>query len=367
MRGEFLDPKKMLFQATVDTIRQKGYEFHRAEHDADGRDPKIYHVSEHPRTVERRAEKMADIFNLSSEQRGVMKMAIARHDTIMEYDPADENDLLAMIHRHRRARETDKTMRTEGNEKGSARLLEEEMRKANEDADQEIFTEEHIKTGIWAIHATYTDRDQEAVFEQYPYYSIIIEQNPVLGRLLDDLKTQEIKKGPLFFQPHLEKPLEDGKPVPREVLVVALSDLGAAGCADKEEFFKEGDDEMRELYGNLRKPEIFSRLAEGNTEQDREDREKVMNAFIAWLEGQIGFVVWQALRFEKIIHLLKKQNGINEEEEQGLRAFFCHYEENIRATQDRAIRLKKEVEDKKSQDGEKLAFLYLARSMGYGV
>ena len=44
-----------------------------------------------------------------------------------------------------------------------------------------------------------------------------------------------------WFQPHLEKPLEEGQKVPREVLIVALSDLGAAGIAEKELFFKKVD------------------------------------------------------------------------------------------------------------------------------
>lgn len=364
---ESLDAKRAHFLKTAESIKEQGYRLHRQEHDADGRDPKIYHISEHPLTVDKRAKEMAEILGLSPEQCAVVEMAIAWHDTVIEYDNSDPNNLLAMIRRHRRAREEDVSTGLKGNEKESARLLAEEMRKANKQAGEEIFTEEHIETAVWAIHATYPADNRDAIFKEYFYYQCATEQNPVLGELLCNLAEQGVTQGHLFFQPHLEKPLEEGHTVPREVLLVALADFGAAGCAFKEEFFKEGDDEMRELYGNLRKPEIFSRLANGEEKKDKEDREKVLNAFFLWLESQIGFAAWQALRFEKIIYLLKQQHGINEDEEQGFRTLFCHYKKNILAVRDRARDLKIAVKREKNTHGEKTAFCFLAKNMGYDI
>lgn len=124
---------------------------------------------------------------------------------------------------------------------------------------------------------------------------------------------------------------------------------------------------MRELYANLRRPETLHRLAEGNEETDRADREKISGAFINWLQSQPGFAIWQALRFEKIIHLLRQLNELNNEEEAGLRAQFSHYIENIRSARDRADTLKTQTERIKSTAGEKEAFLFLARNMGYEV
>lgn len=289
---ESLDAKRARFLKRAESIRDQGYALHKQEHDADGRDPKIYHISEHPLTVDKRARKMAEILRFSPEQCAVVEMAVAWHDTVIEYDDSDPNDLLAMIRRHRRAREGDTLVNTQGNEKESARLLAEEMRKANKQASEEIFTEEQIEIAVWAIHATYPMDNRNAIFKAYPYYSYAVEQNLVLKELLCSLEEQGTTEGLLFFQPHFEKPLEKKHVVPREVLIVALADLGAAGCASKEEFFKEGDDEMRELYGNLRRSEFLSILVNGETEKDKEDREKVSNAFFLWLESQIGFVVW---------------------------------------------------------------------------
>ncbi|TSC71030.1 MAG: hypothetical protein G01um101470_765, partial [Parcubacteria group bacterium Gr01-1014_70] len=233
------------FEEASKAIRDNGYRSHREAHDKEGRDPKTYHTSEHPRTMEGRAEQMANTFRLSPEERAAVKMEIAWHDTTIEYDKADPNNLLAMIRRHRGAREGDTPKGADGNEGQSARSLEQEMREVNRLAKREIFTEEQIHNGVWAIDATYPDVNfgqdfKGAKFKEYPYYDVAIAQNPDIGALFDELETQGINKGPLFFQPHLEKPLEEGQKVPKEVLVVALSDLGAAGTAEKEVFFKEG-------------------------------------------------------------------------------------------------------------------------------
>ena len=184
---------------------------------------------------------------------------------------------------------------------------------------------------------------------------------------MDELKIQGITKGPLFFQPHLERPLEEGQKVPKEVLIVALSDLGAAGSAEKEVFFKEGDDEMRELYANLRRPDVMRRLTEGDEDADHADRQKVASAFFGWLDGQPGFAAWQALRFEKILYLLKLTESITPDEEQGLRAQFNHFTENIRSTRDRAKELRSGFQEIQSAQGEKAAFMYLAKNLHYEI
>ena len=366
--GEFPGEKK---EATFENVSReiilKAYELYSKMHDPGGEDPKEYHVSGHPRRMERDGEQIADILHLSLKERLLAMLGIAAHDLVMNYKKADPNKVTSMISRHRGAREGDEPMGAQGNAGKSARWLAEEMRKANEHAGIEIFTEEEISNTVWGIDTTYPKDKFGALFEEYPYYEIALQQNQALGELLGELKEQGIVKGPLFSQPHLEKPLEEGTRVPREVLIVALTDLGAVGTGGKEEFFKEGDNEMRELLGNLRIPEVMRRISGGDEDADRADREEVTGTFVRWLDSQPGFAVWQALRFEKIMHLLKQQNGISPEEEQGMRNLFCHFVENIRATRDRSLELKAEVERMKSSVGEKEAFLFLARSMHYEI
>lgn len=65
------------------------------------------------------------------------------------------------------------------------------------------------------------------------------------------------------------------------------------------------------------------------------------------------------------MYLLKQQNRLSPNEEAGLRAQFSHFIENIRAARENAEALKTQVEDIKSAKGEKDAFCFLARSMGY--
>ncbi len=338
---------------------------HKKQHGPGGIDPKVYHTPEHLLALERYEAKIAKALKLSPEQRALIKIAIARHDLVIEYDEANPNDILAMIRRYRGAREGDEPKSTKGNEGESGRLTREEMLKANEQAGEEIFSKEQIDNVVWAIDATYPDVKFGAVFKEYPYYKIVTKQNPALEEMFIKLEKAGIVKGSLFFQPHLEGPLEKGELVPREVLVTALVDLGAAGLADNREFYKSGDDEMRELYGNLRLPEVMERLVNGDNEEDKNDRARATSVFLEWLDSQPGFVAWQALRFEKIRYLLKKQNGINEDEEKKLREQFSHYPDNLSATLNRALKLREQVGTTKKEKGEKLAFLYIAREMGY--
>ena len=224
----------------------------------------------------------------------------------------------------------------------------------------------------WEIAATYPGVDmgldfKGASFAEYPYYEIALEQNPALKELFAELKEQGITKGPFFFQPHLEKPLEEGEEVPRGVLITAVVDLGAAGSELAEKFFMEGDDEMRELYENLRRPDVVRRLRGGDEDRDRDDREKVIGALVKWLESQAGFAAWQALRFEKIMHLLKRYDRVSREEEEGMRSQSGHFIDNIRATRARAKELRAKVEDIKADAGEREAFLYLARALHYEI
>lgn len=364
--------REITFETAARELISKGLRLHGEAHDPGGADPKIYHALEHPRGMEVRGERMADVLHLSLKERLVASLGIAWHDYILNYDEADPNKVTAMIRRHRGAREGDKPMGAQGNAGLSAERLKEEMQKVNRDAGRDIFTKEEIETAVWAIDTTYPDANlgpdfKGAPFENYPYYEVATEQNPALHEALGELKEQGIVKGPLFSQPHLEKPLEEGVKVPREVLIVALTDLGGVGFMEREEFFEEGDKEMRELLGNLRRHEVIQRLKEGDEERDRADREEVIGAFLSWLESQTGFAAWQALRFEKIMHLLKQQNGISPEEEEGLRKQFSHYEDNIRATRDRAKELRAKVAEITSSAGEKEAFLFLARGMHYEI
>ena len=317
----------------------------------------LYHGPEHPEELKKIAEKLFKTLNLGSEEQQVALMAIEYHDVVIEedYDRNDKNPLL-MIKRKRGTREGDKPMGAEGNEALSAKKLREAMEQSG------VFTEEQIKNAVWAIEATYPAVDlgpdfKGASFKEYPYFEAAVGQNKELGQLFQDSEKKGIAKGPLFFQPHLEKPLEDGQEVPKEVLVVALSDLGGCGTKEAEEFANEGNKELRELLVNLRDSK---NLAEINKTERKELAEK----FIDWAKSQAGFVAFQALRFEKIVHLLKKKQ-ITDDQEQQLRGQFSHYIDNIQAAVQRAEKLKKDYDNDLSLVGEKPAFKNLALKMGY--
>src|SRR3989338_10998401 len=118
------EAKRAQFETFAKKIANEGRLFHAQKHDSNGESPKTYHNSEHPEKLQGRAERLANIFNLSPKQRLIVEMAIAWHDTIINFDPADPEKLTAMIKRHRGAREGDLSKGANGNEAKSAELLE---------------------------------------------------------------------------------------------------------------------------------------------------------------------------------------------------------------------------------------------------
>ena len=342
-----------------------------ATHDS-GEDRKEYHTSEHPKALYSRADKMADILELSPERLLLAKLAISYHDVVInvknppEYNPANPKSILAMATRERGAREGDFPRGKDGNEAKSAELLEQSMRSRVGRDGQTIFSEEQIDTAKFAVEATYPGVDgglnfAGVPFKEDPYYKEIIAQNSHIGEIIDKLATPEIdiSKGIKFFQPHLEEPLEKGEYVPEEVLILAMTDLGGSGVASPEEFAKEGDSEFRELYMNIGKN--FKTLFEPDKTIERAE---VVQAMQKWLKSQTSFVVWQMMRFEKILLLLKKNDQLNDpNKEEKLRRNFSFYETNINASLGRVTRITEETKD----GGEFEAFKHIAKEMGYNV
>jgi len=354
----------------LEAIMHSGLALHKQRHGengSDGEDPKQFHALGHLRTTIGRAEKIAPVFDLSKERVALIKMGLAWHDSTITYDkPTDRDNLLTMIIRHRGAREGDGKWGANGNEAVSAKSVEDKMRAAK------IFSKAEIDIIRWGIDATYPDvrmgeNFKGIEFKKYAYYEVATSQNKGLKEVISKLEEEGITKGFLFSQPHLEKALEDGKSVPPEVIITGLVDLEGVGYAESEEFSKEGDAEMRELYYNIRQQGVMENLAKNDSEKDVENRRKVSEAFLKWQDGQPCFGVWQAIRFEKIIYLLKKSNQIDLKKETELRKFFSHYLENIEQALKRAKNSRTTYEKKSREKNEKEAFISLARSVGYKI
>ena len=245
-----------------------------------------------------------------------------------------------------------------------------ETNKKTKKTGREVFSEQQIATVEHAIDATYPGVDfgpdfKGALFDKYPFLQEITARNPEVQKILEFLKEKGIDRGPLFFQPYLEKPLEQGEKVPPEVMIVALADLGGSGTEEAPAFFGEGDAEFRELYENVRQKSNLSRLLNGLEEKDKEDRTKVGAAMLGWLKSQPAFAVWQMLRFEKTAYLLETSGQLNQEQSGQLKNYFFRYGENIKKALERAENLSGEHERTKQESGEREAFAFLAEQMGY--
>jgi hypothetical protein len=245
------------------------------------------------------------------------------------------------------------------------------MERINQETGQTIFTQEDMYIGKLCIDATFPKSDfgpdfKGVEFTSDPLYQEIAARNPAVGRTVAYLHEHGITKGPHFSQPHLEDPLlEEGKEIPLEVFTVAFSDLGAAGSAKiPEEFFSEGDNEGKETYHNLRKPENIKRLLDGNELKDTEDRGKASQALLGWLASQAGFAMWQMIRFEKVVNGMVKNGQMTPEKEQESRGLLGRHEINIKACLDRIARIKAEHDRILAKNDDKAAFAYVAEEMG---
>lgn len=335
------------------------------------RDKRIYHTIEHPNTLQARAEKVAQVLGVSERGKKLSKIAIAWHDTIIHVDPADPENIVATIKRHRGAREGDQPSGAKGNEAESALVLEQAMRRANGEGVP-VFTEKDIKTAVLAVEATYPGVDfgkdfQGARFKEYPWLGQIVEKNPHVGAIIEQLEADGIDRGGLFYQPHLEGPLERGEKIAPEILVMVLDDLGGAGMATLEEFALEGDKEFQELYTNITNPENLQRMAHGEGEKDENDREKAVGAMLNWFKSQTSFVAWQMLRIEKILCLLQQNGQIDDEKVEKLRLLFGRFKENITGSRARAQNTARQYEEIKAKEGNGAAFAHVARVMHYQI
>lgn len=372
MEGPQQEKKKVPenFEQAADMLIQKGDAIMRQNHGLQG-DEKVYHTLEnHIDPFQKRAKEIADALGLNQEQQKLISIIISWHDTVIDYDKPDPENIVGMVRRHRGAREGDnKAMGEKGGTNGNEARSAKDMVQAMKETGQ--CTQDQIDTAQFGVDVTYPDVAlgpdfQGAAFTQDPLYEQIVASNPRIAEMVAFLNEQGITKGPHFFQPHLENELRNQKKIPEEVLVVALGDLGAAGCSrNPEQFFVEGDNEAKESYHNIRQPENLERLLTGDGEKDQEDRKKASGALFGWLHSQSGFAMWQMIRFEKILYWLRENGQFDHAKEQQLRSVVQYYEADIKASVERDLRIKAEYDSRISKQGDKAAFDYLAQEMNY--
>lgn len=360
---------------------------HIAEHDSGGANPKVLHEWDHVVTMFRHARDIGRMLGLSRRQQALMKAIIAHHDLVLDVQIPSPNDLNALVVRNRGVEQGTLNRREKGSEGKSADALKEAMEAENKQAGMagksDVFTQQEIATAVWAIHATCPEPSFDRPFADFKsedgtidYYKIARRQNPSLAELLDDLARCDppIVAGLLFSQIHLERPLEQNQKLPLEVFAIANADIeGSSLAKTPKAAFHLGDRECLELHHNWRDPGTFHRLMHGNAPEDVRDRNIVLHdpshqpnrGALAWLDLQVGFAMWQALRAEKEHYLLSMEgdnvNQISLDQAAALRQDFSHAVSNIRATLARAKRVRKAI----AGLGEKEKFQYVACEMHF--
>ena len=362
-------------------LAQAAQRMHIAEHDSGGANPKVLHEWEHVATMFRQAREIGRILGFSRRQQALMKTVIAHHDLVLDVQIPPKNDLNGLVVRNRGVERGMLNRYEKGSEGKSACALKEAMEAENKQArmagELDVFTQQEIATAVWAIHATCPEPSFDRPFADFKsedgaidYYKIARQQNPSLAELLDDLTRYNppVVAGLLFSQPYLERPLEQNQKLPLEVFAIANADIeGSSLAKTPEASFHLGDRECLELHHNWRDPGTFHRLMHGNAPDDVRDRDVVLNdpnrGALAWLDLQVGFAVWQALRAEKEHYLLCMEgnnvNQISPYQAAALRQDFSHAVSNIRATLARAKRVRKAIVGL----NEKERFQYVASQM----
>ncbi|MBI3442222.1 MAG: hypothetical protein HY007_00405 [Candidatus Sungbacteria bacterium] len=300
-----------------------------------------YHNPEHPKGVGAAAEEGLDIaeqsgITVTKEMRRAGRFAAAAHDmvirkrvnmtpgtfgygTTMRYrgfgekmPPAVRDALKGEKDRH-------------GNEEASWLELEQIMNE--EDPDGAYFTENVRRMARAAIAATYPDVEFPAPFPS-PDDAKIGRRNSAgeVEAVIDvtDMlsKTEDGRPAGLkFFQPFLtaESSLVTA--------LVAIGDLSEGGRVDPREFRKKGNAEYWELRALLRQ-----RIADGFADLSDKPKERVVemaNAakdMLAWAQTQIGFLLWQKIRFAEI---LQTNPDMNEFFREKMRRIYSHFDANI--------------------------------------
>jgi len=342
---------------TAEGIIAAGFKIHGEEHDEGGIDQKQYHESLHLDTVVHHMEKILIAIDVSSKDQYLTLIAIAWHDKVLSYQHASSGELLEQISRFRGARASDLPSGSEGSEAQSARAVAQHMRDANKQV--EIFTEDDIRVVTLAIEFTFPEF-KLAKFADYPYYAQALENNPKLIAAIGEMREGGTRDELYITQPHFDEALEAENKIPRPALIMAVADLATSGMESASDFFNEGDAECRELHENLRDPKRLETISEIECI-------KVKNMLLNWLDGQPGFVAWQALRFEKLMYRLNEKNELSQSEIDKMRLHFCQFENNIRASMVRAQSMRETVENFVSQQGEKAALISLMKTMGFTV
>ncbi len=242
-----------------------------------------------------------------------------------------------------------------------------------------VYTAKDIADVKFGIHTTYPGVDGGPDWKGIPfdnekdkgYFDSAMDKQPGFKELIDKLKEKGIAKGIKIFQPHLENALEKGEDVPKSALIMAMSDLLGSGIITAEEFKKEGNAEGREIKLNVAE-NLTNLLSPDGWSSERAD---VVKDIQSWFNSQITFSVFQAIRFEKIVTLLKKNGQLKDSEESGLREIFSQFVSNslasLRRVEDAEKYLAGEIDENgnKKQAVEKPqemdAFKYMAKRMGY--
>lgn len=290
-----------------------------------------FHNEEHPEHVLKDANDVLAIFEkydqITPDDKLAVDTAATGHDLVLNYAIAQRPEAFNYGQRIRYrgfGSFMPPVVKEFGVEKGNEELswLRVQEIVAKHDPNKKIYTDKILKKVESAIGATYPD-----------VYPATFPEN---ATLITDPETNES----MDLAPYLMKD-KDGKPMgfkfdqptllsnPESdvsTLAVALGDLMYAGKCDGETFKMRGNEEYRET-----REVIGQELKAGSGSLTPERKAQITKDMIDWIRSQVGFLLWQKVRFVELLNKYKPiaENPRAEEIRKDLAELYNKFDANL--------------------------------------
>lgn len=312
-----------------------------------------FHGSNHTKEVVENIEKILTALNALPDDIEFGKAAAAWHDSIMGVlvDAAGIRIRLRGFYTEEATNSDNPLLDTGelGNERASAEEIILAMKECFNVNGDPMFNDQDYARIRRIIAGTFVNVKMEKYPDEETERMKEIED---FGQMPGDKKNPNI--GLHIYQPHVLKNIES-KNIDKVEMALALADFGVYGMQDDPEIvFRAGNAEFREINMASDQPIALEGLT-------RKERKSFGRKMLDWVATQVGF-----LRFRRVdVH--RFANTLGPEDRDILLELFKHQDNIIIAAINRSKRMRDTYWNSVVENGDKEAFLALAREMGYDV
>lgn len=326
--------KQEIIEAVNNELVQEMQRLHGSEH---------FHNEGHIEDVEGDALAILSIFEkygaTGEDERLVAKTAASGHDIIIEHTVQQDKTAFNAGQRMRHRGFGDQMpepvkalVKARGGEKGNEELSWERTLEVinQKDPNKEVYTDAVREKIRLAIAATYPNAypatlPEGATTITDPQTNESVDLTAFLGKDKDGK--------PMAFK--FDQPFLNAEGADLSTLAVAFGDLMYGGKCDAETFIAHGNEEYRELN-----EVAMGELEHGGEGLSPERKAAIAKGMIGWIGTQVGFLLWQKVRFEEVLNSFKPiaEHPEAENMKADLRAAYGNFDNNLLSAKDRITR-----------------------------